>query len=436
MSSFSDNDENRRADSGNPDFEFAGLENNAPESGKEKASGSGVSDFEYGDDSVAGEYDVRESKFFKYGSGAASSDESIGAYYGHETRIDRYSKEDECECYGYETIPEEDYTEATAASASEESAAVPEPEAEPAAESGEPAYEETEYGQTAESIFGEREESQADEPDRTAPLSGESSYEPEYEDGDQAYELDTEENYNESIADYDEPDVVTSDISYQDEAEPEAVRTPSHAKAATILSIAVSAIALTGILGICAFAIYFDSRKTDPTLIAAYPASTTRTAATTTTEEETTTTAEATATPTPAPTNTPSPTPTPEPTNTPVPKKTQVQAPVAKKPQATATPIPTVTTEPASGESGSGSGEGSGSSSGESSGESSSSGGTDVGSGSSGGSTGGESGGSTEPGGGSTGGGTGSGTGSGTGTGGESGGTSTPPADSNPESNP
>ena len=433
MSSFSDNDENRRADSGNPDFEFAGLENNAPESGKEKASGSGVSDFEYGDDSVAGEYDVRESKFFKYGSGAASSDESIGAYYGHETRIDRYSKEDECECYGYETIPEADYTEATAAAASKESAAVSEPEAEPAAESGEPAYEETEYGQTAESIFGEREESQADEPDRTAPLSGESSYEPEYEDGDQAYELDTEENYNESIADYDEPDVVTSDISYQDEAEPEAVRTPSHAKVATILSIAVSAIALTGILGICAFAIYFDSRKTDPTLIAAYPASTTRTAATTTTEE-TTTTAEATATPTPAPTNTPSPTPTPEPTNTPVPKKTQVQAPVAKKPQATATPIPTVTTEPASGESGSGSGSGegpgsgSGGSSGEGSGESSSSGGTDVGSGSSGGSTGGESGGSTEPGGGSTGG--------GTGTGGESGGTSTPPTDSNPESNP
>ncbi|MCR4731440.1 MAG: hypothetical protein K5881_10995 [Saccharofermentans sp.] len=435
MSSFSDNDENRRADSGNPDFEFAGLENNAPESGKEKASGSGVSDFEYGDDSVAGEYDVRESDFFKYGSRTASSDESIGAYYGHETRTDRYSKEDECECYGYETIPEVDYTEATAASASEESAAVSEPEAEPAAESGEPAYEETEYGQTAESIFGEREESQADESDRTAPPSGGSGYEPEYEDGDQAYEPDTEENYNESIADYDEPDVVTSDISYQDEAEPEAIRTPSHAKAATILSIAVSAIALTGILGICAFAIYFDSRKTDPTLIAAYPASTTRTAATTTTEE-TTTEAEATATPTPTPTNTPSPTPTPEPTNTPVPKKTQVQASVAKKPQATATPIPTVTTEPASGESGSGSGEGSGSS--EGSGESSSSGGTDVGSGSSGGSTGGESGGSTEPGSGGTGGSTGGSTGSGTSgsTGGESGGTSTPPTDSNPESNP
>lgn len=428
MSSFSDNDENRRADSGNPDFEFAGLENNAPESGKEKASGSGVSDFEYGDDSVAGEYDVRESKFFKYGSGAASSDESIGAYYGHETRIDRYSKEDECECYGYETIPEEDYTAATEAAASEVPEEVNEPEAEPAAESGEPAYEETEYGQTAESIFGEREESQADEPDRTSPPSGEPDYEPEKEDDDQAYEPEIEENYNESIADYDEPDVVTSDISYQDEAEPEAVRTPSHAKAATILSIAVSAIALTGILGICAFAIYFDSRKTDPTLIAAYPASTTRTAATTTTEEETTTTAEATATPTPAPTNTPSPTPTPEPTNTPVPKKTQVQAAVAKKPQATATPIPTVTTEPASGESGSGSGEGSGSGSGEGSGESSSSGGTDVGSGSSGG----ESGGSTEPGGSSTGG----STGGGTGTGGESGGTSTPPADSNPESNP
>lgn len=430
MSSFSDNDENRRADSGNPDFEFAGLENNAPESGKEKASGSGVSDFEYGDDSVAGEYDVRESKFFKYGSGAASSDESIGAYYGHETRIDRYSKEDECECYGYETIPEVDYTEATAAAASEESAAVSEPEAEPAAESGEPAYEETKYGQTAESIFGEREESQADEPDRTAPPSGGPDYEPEKEDDDQAYEPEIEENYNDGIADYDEPDVVTSDISYQDEAEPEAVRTPSHAKAATILSIAVSAIALTGILGICAFAIYFDSRKTDPTLIAAYPASTTRTAATTTTEEETTTTAEATATPTPAPTNTPSPTPTPEPTNTPVPKKTQVQAPVAKKPQATATPIPTVTTEPASGESGSGSGEGSGSGSGEGSGESSGesfggSSGEGTGAGDTNGGSG-VSGGSTDSGGSSTGG----------GTGGESGGSSTPPTDSNPESNP
>lgn len=426
MSSFSDNDENRRSDSGNPDFEFAGLENNAPESGKEKATGSGVSDFEYGDDSVAGEYDVRESKFFKYGSRAPSSDESIGAYYGHETRIDRYSKEDECECYGYETIPEEDYTAASEASASEESAAVSEPEAEPAAESGEPAYEETEYGQTAESIFGEREESQADEPGRTAPLSGESSYEPEYGDVDQAYEPDTEENYNESIADYDEPDVVTSDISYQDEAEPEAVRTPSHAKAATILSIAVSAIALTGILGICAFAIYFDSRKTDPTLIAAYPASTTRTAATTTTEEETTTTAEAAATPTPTPTNTPSPTPTPEPTNTPVPKKTQVQAPVAKKPQATATPIPTVTTEPASGESGSGEGSGESSGSGEDSGESSGgSSGEGSGAGDTNGGSGG-SGGSTDSGGGGTGG----------GTGGESGGTSTPPADSNPESNP
>ena len=118
MTSFSDNEENNKRTSGSSDFEFAGLENNVPSSGKDKAGNSGVSDFEYGDASVAGEYDVKESKFFKYGNSTASTDESIGAYYGHETRIDRYAKEEECECYGYETIPEEPYTEAYAVASS------------------------------------------------------------------------------------------------------------------------------------------------------------------------------------------------------------------------------------------------------------------------------------------------------------------------------
>ena len=453
MSSFSGNDENRKFNPDGSDFEFAGTEKNASSSGAEKAGNSDVSDFEYGDASVAGEYDVKESKFFKYGGTSASSDESIGAYYGHETRMDRYAKEEECECYGYETIPEIDYSEVIAVSdltsgtenvENSESAKAEEPAPaevreteqpeEPVTDSDEPSYEEM-----AESIFGAREESQADE-------SYTSSYfdhidddedDNEEEDEEQAYEPDIEENYNDGNIEYDDPNVAAFNVPYYDETERGAVRAPSHRKTAAVWSIVISAIALTGIIAICVFAIYCDRRKTDPTLVAAYPSTPTKTEATTTTEE-TTTEAEATATPTPEPTNTPSPTPTPEPTNTTAPKKAPVQAPVVKKAKATATPTPAETTEPNGGDTGSGSGSGdSGSGSDTGSGDSGSGSGDtgsgtgsgDSGSGSGSGDSGSGSGDSGSGSGGSGSGGSGSGS-----SGGESGGSSNTPAD--PEANP
>ena len=93
-------------------FEYPGLSNSNTGSDTPDISGdgSGASDnFEYGDDSVAGEYDVRESPVFNYGGG--SIPETIGAYYGSETRQDRYARDSFNEGYGYETVPEVDYSE-------------------------------------------------------------------------------------------------------------------------------------------------------------------------------------------------------------------------------------------------------------------------------------------------------------------------------------
>ena len=97
---------------GGKGFEYPGLSNPNTGSGTPDISGdgSGASDnFEYGDDSVAGEYDVRESPVFNYGGG--SIPETIGAYYGSETRQDRYARDSFNEGYGYETVPEVDYSQ-------------------------------------------------------------------------------------------------------------------------------------------------------------------------------------------------------------------------------------------------------------------------------------------------------------------------------------
>ena len=58
---------------GGKGFEYPGLSNTNTGSGTPDISGdsSDASDnFEYGDDSVAGEYDVRESPIFNYGGGS------------------------------------------------------------------------------------------------------------------------------------------------------------------------------------------------------------------------------------------------------------------------------------------------------------------------------------------------------------------------------
>ena len=385
-------------------FEYPGLSN--PNTGSDtpdiSGDGSGASDnFEYGDDSVAGEYDVRESPVFNYGG---SIPETIGAYYGSETRQDRYARDSFNEGYGYETVPEVDYSEVVNEQLS------------------------AEFGQDSASSEPQHPESVSAQQEDPGAQQAE-GYEPEYPGSyghheSQADELDSLRAYGSEAHRYDtddDPNIAANGMPFidEDDAERLSALPAGHGPNRIAGSIIVSAIALAGIIGIFVFALFCDRRKTNDNSAAGYVAPTTK--------EEVTTSAEATptatATPTPVPTATPTPEPTatPVPTNTPTPKPQQIYWPVAKKTTPTPTPAPTdANTGEGSGE---GTGEGSGTGeggSGEGSGGSTEGGGGE-GSGGEGSGTG--EGGSTTEGGGTggeggsgSGGGGGSGSGSGSGT--------------------
>ena len=367
-------------------FEYPGLSN--PNTGSDtpdiSGDGSGASDnFEYGDDSVAGEYDVRESPVFNYGG--SSIPETIGAYYGSETRQDRYARDSFNEGYGYETVPEVDYSEVVNEQLS------------------------AEFGQDSVSSEPQHPESVSAQQEDPGAQQAE-GYEPEYPGSyghheSQADELDSLRAYGSEAHRYDtddDPNIAANGMPFIDEDDAERLSSlpAGHGPNRIAGSIIVSAIALAGIIGIFVFALFCDRRKTNDNSAAGYVAPTTK--------EEVTTTAEATptatATPTPVPTATPTPEPTatPVPTNTPTPKPQQIYWPVAKKTTPTPTPAPTdANTGEGSGE---GTGEGSGTGeggSGEGSGGSTEGGGGSEGSGGEGSGTG-EGGGTTE--GGSTGG--------------------------------
>ena len=388
MGAFRDNEKDRNNNSNGQKSDNTGGFVYPGDSGFENTgSSSGSSDnFEYGDDSVAGEYEVKESSVFKYGDGSVP--DTIGAYYGNETRQDRYAKDSFNEGYGYETVPEVDYSEVVNEQISEEFASGAAPSEEPHSEP-----------QNIE-FMGAAGNSGTD--------SQENNY--AYDHESQADELDSERTYTEPHK-YDTED--DPNISYgmpfidEDERETMTLQPVSRFNSRLTGTIAVSVIALLGILGIGIFAVICDRRKTDANIVNSYEVPTTKEEITTTTVEET---PQATDTPTPIPTATPTPEPTatPVPTNTPTPKpQTQIYWPVAKK--ATPTPAPTTTQEnTGEGSGGSGTGEGTGEGTSTGTGE-----GTGTGTGE-----------GTGEGTGGEGTGTGTGTGTGEGTGGEGGGES------------
>ena len=395
-------------------FEYPGLSN--PNTGSDtpdiSGDGSGASDnFEYGDDSVAGEYDVRESPVFNYGG--SSIPETIGAYYGSETRQDRYARDSFNEGYGYETVPEVDYSEVVNEQLS------------------------AEFGQDSTSSEPQHPESVSAQQEDPGTQQAE-GYEPEYPGSyghheSQADELDSLRAYGSEAHRYDtddDPNIAANGMPFidEDDAERLSALPAGHGPNRIAGSIIVSAIALAGIIGIFVFALFCDRRKTNDNSAAGYVAPTTK--------EEVTTTAEATptatATPTPVPTTTPTPEPTatPVPTNTPTPKPQQIYWPVAKKTTPTPTPAPT------DANTGEGSGEGTGEGSGTGEGGTTEGGTTEGGSGSEGGGTSEGGSGSGEGGSGSGGSEGGSGSGSGSGTtpdvGGGSGSNTEPQAEANP----
>lgn len=381
---------------GGEGFEYPGLSNTNTGSGTPDipGDGSGASDnFEYGDDSVAGEYDVRESTVFNYGGG--SIPETISAYYGSETRQDRYARDSFNEGYGYETVPEVDYSEVVNEQLSAEfgqdsaSSEPQHPESVSAQQEDPGAQQENGYKPEYPGSYGNH-ESQADEPDSLRAY------------GSEANKYDTD----------DDPNIAANGMPFidGDDAERLSALPAGHGPNRIAGSIIVSAIALAGIIGIFVFALFCDRRKTNDNSAAGYVAPTTKEVVTTTAEATPT----ATATPTPVPTATPTPEPTatPVPTNTPTPKPQQIYLPVAKKTTPTPTPAPTdANTGEGSGE---GTGEGSGTSEG---GSGEGSGGSTEGGGSESGGTG-EGGGTSEGGSGSGEGGSGSGEGGGTSEGG------------------
>ena len=331
MGAFRDNEQDRNKNSndnksgGSGGFVYpdaTGFENTG--------SSSGSSDnFEYGDDSVAGEYEVKESSVFKYGDGSVP--DTIGAYYGNETRQDRYAKDSFNEGYGYETVPEVDYSEVINEQISEEFASGEAPSNEPVSEPQNIEFDSAAGNggtDSQESYYSYDHESQADELD-----SARSYVEP--------HKYDTEDDPN-----------ISYDMPFIDEEEREnmTLQPVSRFNSRLTGTIAVSVIALAGILGIGAFAVICDRRKTDANVVNSYEIPTTKEEVTSTSLEET---PAATDTPTPIPTATPTPEPTatPVPTNTPTPKPQQIYWPVTKK--ATPTPTPT-TTDENTGENGSG----------------------------------------------------------------------------------
>ena len=343
MGAFRDNDINRNADSnnqrpGNADSINAAPELNSADNSVNKGGkgfvypgssdfdtqGGGSDDFEYGDASVAGEYEVKESAVFSFGDGSVP--ETIGAYYGNETRQDRYAKGSFIEGYGYETVPEVDYSQVeneqiTAEFVPEQP--VQEPQNQNVQYENMPEYNTAPQGydhETDDSDYYGYHESQADELDSVRSAST---------DDEEPYKYDTDEDPN--IAGFGMPFI--DDQDEENMSSLPANRIPS---GKLTLSIAVGAIAIAGIIGIFCFAFFCDRRKTNENTGTEYEVPTTKEEITTAAE----TTPEATATPTPVPTDTPTPEPTatPVPTNTSTPKpQTPVYWPVAKK----ATPTPT-----------------------------------------------------------------------------------------------
>ena len=341
-----------------PDFENA------------KSTSTGFDDFEYGDDSVAGEYDVKESSVFKYGEVATS--ETIGAYYGNEmqnassnktrnetyseTRIDRYAKDiinEEDNIYGYETVPEIEETLPEAEVVVNSNEEISEPKSESQSEVNEEKTSEdisdkkTLETTTAElefkpgigEIIEERHESQAYDPDLGKNLFGDIRERRTREDP----ILPTFETVL-----TEDPKLENMNFSPMRGTSFLKVKLPTW-------SVVVCLIAFFGIVFVYGSALYFDMRKVPRSNSGGYVPPTTKEEATTAAEETSeatgtpTPTQEITATPTPEPTETPTPTPSPSP----APKQTQVYWPVAKK--ATPTPTP-VATEGNSGESGTGEG--------------------------------------------------------------------------------
>jgi hypothetical protein len=321
MGAVSDNKDKNKF---SPDFPAFGADFESA-----KSTSSGSNDFEYGDDSVAGEYDVKESSVFKYGTVATS--EAIGAYYGNvtpkespkethsETRIDRYAKDmvsEEDNIYGYETVPETEDT-LPAAEAEVQSSEIIEDE--------EPEYApEQEAEPEVEQEPIEKYESQAYEPDL----------------GDELFEKPHENKTGEDpiLVSYEktlieDPAIVNMNLAHMHRESYSKVKMSSW-------SAAICTVAFFGIASVCGFAFYFDQRKSSSKGVSNVPPTT---MAEVTTAAEESSEAAATLTPTPEPTATPTPEPTetPAPTPTTVPKKTQVYWPVAKKTTATPTPVAT-----------------------------------------------------------------------------------------------
>ena len=409
MAAFEDNENNNKSGPDFPVFDKGGSSGPSPKFPKSgtsnesnnfgvtypdspafenaKSTSTGFDDFEYGDASVAGEYDIKESSIFKYGE--ISTPETIGAYYGSETkktdssekqsetrsetRIDRYANDPSIEddiIYGYETVPE-----------TEE----PLPEAEAIGHSSEvisePAHE------TEREDFIEK---PADDTANKKPLettTAELDFKPEAEQfiekrhESQAYDPDIGRNLFSGIRERrtrEDPilptfeSVLTEDPELMNMNFTPMRRTSIFKTKMPTWSVVVCFIAFFGIVFIYGSALYFDHKKAPRESSGGYVPPTTKEEATTVAEETTeatgtpTPTPEITATPTPEPTESPTPTPSP----TPAPKQTQVYWPVAKK--ATPTPTP-VATNGNSGESGTGEG---GNSTGEGTGGGSSEGGS------------------------------------------------------------
>lgn len=307
-----------------PDFPVFGAD-----FGSAKSTSSGSNDFEYGDDSVAGEYDVKESSVFKYGAVATS--EAIGAYYGNvtpkespkethsETRIDRYAKDmvsEEDNIYGYETVPETEDT-LPAAEAEVQSSEIIEDE--------EPEYAlEQEAEPEVEQEPVEKYESQAYEPDLDDELF------------EKPHENKTGEDpilvsYEKTLIE--DPAIVNMNLAHMHRESYSKVKMSSW-------SAAICTVAFFGIASVCGFAFYFDQRKNSSKGVSNVPP-TTMAEVTTAAEESSEAAAMPTPTPEPTATPTPEPTETPAPTPTAAPKKTQVYWPVAKKTTATPTPVAT-----------------------------------------------------------------------------------------------
>ena len=373
MGSFSGNDN---------DFDFG--------AGFQPSGSNNSNDFEYGDDSVAGEYEVKESMVFPYGVGEVH--ETIGAYYGNEpqketnnephneTRQDRYAKETlgEEDVYGYESVPEpEETTPVTEENIPVTEDAVTEPVKTTAG---------TEAKSSDDSLLT-RQESLASilstKPKEKHQVEAETPSEADADNQQEVSVIETAAPENEDNTDKSESDnwsyifpdkpehkedndisvfgkTVYDDRDLDDLNIAPINRRSSHRVKMATWSIVVCSIALLGISGICGLAIYRDNLKTY-SKGTGFSSPTTKSETTTTAGETSEESSEASDTPTPTPeitaTPTPEPTETPTPTPTAAPKKPQVYWVPPKKATSTPTPTPVPSNENNS-ENGSGSGEG------------------------------------------------------------------------------